>query len=103
MEQIWSHIFIEDYKSGFHKVSEKTLSSPSGRPLGHYRAGLTSDSICFVYSTLKTLPFEFGFIALVRWTNALPVMLEKAAGTPRLDKFRVIQLLEADLWFYICK
>ena len=42
------------------------------------------------------LPFKLGF-TLQRWTNALQVMLEKVKGTPRLDKLRVVQLLEADL------
>ena len=42
-------------------------------------------------------PFEFGFTLLDRWLHALQVMLEKIKGQPRLDKLRVIQLMEADL------
>ena len=89
-------ISLEDYKSGFCKASEKTSSAPSGQHLGHYRAALTSNSLSFVYSTVMSLTFEYGF-TLERWTNALQVMLEKVVVTPRLDKLRVIQLIEADL------
>ena len=87
---------VDDFKSDFKTILEKTSSSPSGRHLGHYRAALSSDHICKVYATLMTLPFKFDF-TLQRWTNALQVMLEKVKGTPRLDKLRVVQLLEADL------
>ena len=89
-------ISVDYFKSGFKTTSEKTSSSPSRRHLGHYRAALSSDHICKVYATLMTVPFKFGF-TLQRWSNALQVMLEKVKGTPRLDKLRVVQLLEADL------
>jgi hypothetical protein len=49
-----------------------------------------------VYATLISIPFEFDF-TLDQWLNALQVMLEKTKGNPRLDKLRVIQLIEADL------
>ena len=68
-------ISAEDYKAGFETCLKKT-SSPSGSHLGHYRTALTSDSICFVYATLISIPFDCGF-TLDRWTNALLVMLEK--------------------------
>ena len=87
-------ISAEDYKAGFETCLKKT-SSPSGSHLGHYRTALTSDSICFVYATLISIPFDCGF-TLDRWTNALLVMLEKNKGTPSLNKLRVIQLMEAD-------
>ena len=55
IDSVSSLISIEDYKSRFRKVSEKTSPSPSGRNLAeHYRASLASDSICFVYSSLMT-------------------------------------------------
>ena len=40
--------------------------------------------------------FKHGF-TLHRWTSAVQVMLEKTKGCARIDKLRVIQLLEADL------
>ena len=47
-------------------------------------------------SAVISIPFEFDF-TLDQWLNALQVMLEKTKGNPRLDKLRVIQLIEADL------
>ena len=35
--------------------------------------------------------------ALPRWWGILDVILEKDSGKPRIDKFRIIQLMEADL------
>lgn len=96
MEQIpcWRLYQLKIIKQVLKHVWKKT-SSPSGSHLGHYRTALTSDSICFVYATLISIPFDCGF-TLDRWTNALLVMLEKNKGTPSLNKLRVIQLMEAD-------
>ena len=93
---IKSTLTIDEFKQGFKLVAEKTSSSPSRRHLGHYKASLKDDILCLVYSILMSTPFEFGF-TLDRWLHALQVMLEKIKGQPRLDKLRVIQLMEADL------
>ena len=42
------------------------------------------------------MPFELGF-GLQRWEQVYQTMLEKIKGVPRIDKLRVIQLIEADL------
>ena len=86
MEQIpyWQLYQLKIIKQVLKQFWKKS-SSPSGSNLGHYRAALTSDSICFVYATLISIPFDCGF-TLDRWTNALLVMLEKNKGTPSLNK-----------------
>ena len=43
-----------------------------------------------------SVPFELG-LTLSRWEKVLQTMLEKTPGTPRIDKLRVIQIIEADL------
>ena len=49
-----------------------------------------------MYATIITVPFQHGF-TIHRWTSAIQVMIEKNKGCARIDKLRVIQLLEADL------
>ena len=54
-----------------------------------------------MYAITLSLPFKHGF-TLHRWTSAVQVMLEKTKGCARIDKLRVIQLLEADLNMALC-
>ena len=91
-----SAIKVTEFKQGFRRIAEKASSSPSRRHILYYKAILKGEVICMVYSTLMALPFEYGF-ALNRWSNALGIMLEKIKRIPRIEKLRVIQLMEADL------
>jgi hypothetical protein len=86
----------EDFFNGFKQLSEDLSSSPSGRHIGHYKAALGDIELCTMYATILSLPFKHGF-TLHQWTSAVQVMLEKTKGCARIDKLRVIQLLEADL------
>ena len=86
----------EDFSNGFKQLSEGLSSSPSGRHIGHYKAALGDIELCTMYATILSLPFKHGF-TLHWWTSAVQVMLEKTKGCARIDKLRVIQLLEADL------
>ena len=49
-----------------------------------------------MYATIITVPFQHEF-TIHRWTSAIQVMIEKNKGCAKIDKLRVIQLLEADL------
>ena len=89
-------ITVEDFRSGFKIISEKLTSSPSGRHYGHYKAVLKDPQICSMYATMMSIPFELG-LTLHRWEKVLQTMLEKTPGNPRIDKLRVIQIIEADL------
>ena len=86
----------KDFSNGFKLLSEDLSSSPSGRHIGHYKAALRDEDLCTMYATILSLPFKHGF-TLPLWTSAVQVMLEKTKGCARIDKLRVIQLLEADL------
>jgi hypothetical protein len=89
-------ITVDEFCSGFKTISEKLSSSPSGRHYGHYKAVLKDPKLCELYSTMMSVPFELG-LTLSRWEKVLQTMLEKTPGTPRIDKLRVIQIIEADL------
>jgi hypothetical protein len=92
----------EDFKSAFKYVPEKTASSFSGRGVHHYKScadgsddGL-ADIQVEVHAAMMTVPLDAGLFPN-RWKQAVDVMLEKVPGISRLDKLRIIQLLEADL------
>lgn len=89
-------ISSEDLSDEFKMLSEDISSSPSGRHIGHYKAALGDPDLCTMYATVLSIPFKHGF-TLHWWTSAVQVMLEKTKGCARVDKLRVIQLMEADL------
>jgi hypothetical protein len=91
-----STISAIDFLSGFKTISEKLTSSPSGRHYGHYKAVLQDPELCEMYATIMSVPFELWF-GLQRWEQVYQTMLEKVKGVPRIDKLRVIQIIEADL------
>ena len=88
-------ITADDFRQGFKALAEDLSLSPSGRHLGHYKAVLQDPDICQMYATMMSLPFEYGF-SLHRWERVIQVMLEKTKNVPRIDKLRVIQLIEAE-------
>jgi hypothetical protein len=94
-------VTTEAFISCFGCVAEKTSSSPSGRHVRHYLvctdmkdelAGL----LAAVHAAMMSIPLAEGFCP-ERWRQAIDIMLEKIPGVPRINKLRIIQLLEADL------
>ena len=51
-DEVPADTWVDDFKSGFKTISEKTSSSPSRCHLVHHRAALSSDHFCKVYPTL---------------------------------------------------
>jgi hypothetical protein len=95
-------ITVEDFKSAFKYVPEKTASSYSGRGYHHYKAcaegsidGL-ADAQAGVHAALVSAPLLTGYCP-ERWKHVIDVMLEKMPEVVRSNKLRIIQLLEADL------
>eukprot|EP00957_Ditylum_brightwellii_P017976 1354292-Ditylum_brightwellii.AAC.1 len=73
-----------------------TTSSPSGRHYGHYKAVLTNSSICIVHTIMMTLPFRFGFTPH-RWQKAIDIMLEKDLADSKINRLRIIVIVEVDM------
>jgi hypothetical protein len=94
-------VTTEDFISCFGCVAEKTSSYPSGHHVGHYLActdmkdGL-SGLLAVVHAAMMSIPLAEGFFP-ERWRQAIDIMLEKIPGVPRINKLRIIQLIEADL------
>jgi hypothetical protein len=49
-----------------------------------------------VHVAMMSIPFTEGFCP-ERWRHAIDTILENIPGIPRINKLRIIQLLEADL------
>eukprot|EP00957_Ditylum_brightwellii_P123640 9425938-Ditylum_brightwellii.AAC.1 len=71
-------------------------SSPSGRHYGHYRAALVSESISLVHAWMMSLPFLVGF-TLSRWEEDINCMLERDPGDPKIDRLRIIVIVEDNM------
>jgi hypothetical protein len=100
-KMIYPVVKTEDFISCFGCVAEKTSSSPSGRHVGHYLACIDlkdelSVLLAAVHAAMMSIPLAEGFCP-ERWRQAIDIMLEKIPGMPRINKLRIIQLLEADL------
>jgi hypothetical protein len=93
-ELTWE-ISSDDVIGCFKGWKESTSTSPSGRPLGHYKAlaQLTVLLHCFVQ--FMSIVVAQG-IAIPRWCNATNVMIEKDPGKPCIHRLRIIHLFEAD-------
>jgi hypothetical protein len=94
-------VTTEYFISCFGCVADKTSSSPSGRHVGHYLACIDlkdelSVLLAAVHAAMMSIPLAEGFCP-ERWRQAIYIMLEKIPGVPRINKLRIIQLLEADL------
>ena len=93
--EIESEITVKEFESLVKKTRESTASSPSGIHVGHYKVSISMSDIAATLTSMLSLPFEHGF-SPKRWQASIHVMLEKIPGQPRVDKLRIIQLLEAD-------
>jgi len=104
---------VDDLVAGFSKWPENTLTSPSGRHLGHYRALLydttetgadgdddTQESrpLFRILQRMINIPLLTS-LPPSRWLSATSVCIEKEPNNPSTDKIRIIHLFEADLNF----
>jgi hypothetical protein len=100
-QMIYPIVTTEDFISCFGCVAQKTSSSPSGRHAGHYLACIDlKDELAVllteVHAAMMSITLAEGFCP-ERWRQAIDIMLENIPGVPRINKLRIIQLLEADM------
>ena len=100
-----AEITSKELIQGFTVWREETSTSPSGHHLGVYKALLyqhpdDDNPFCQEFyqllSTIINQAIRHGYV-LQRWRKVTNALLEKIPGTPRIDKFRVIHIFEADL------
>jgi len=111
--EISTTISADDLSKAFRRWRESTSTSPSGRHLGHYKAllsGTTNDqrsedgqSPASAQTRLMTIHSNFLTASLRhhhvcnRWRTVASAMLEKIPGQPKINKLRIIHIIEADL------
>jgi hypothetical protein len=90
-----------DYIKCFKSMKESKASSPSGRHVGHYIVAAKAEdpTLRQIYCHIAATAFIMS-LPLPRWEQCLQVMLDKGKGH-RIDKLRIIQLVEADLNFVL--
>jgi hypothetical protein len=103
----------EEFKGKFRVWRESTLTSPSGRHLGHYKAlVVTIDrsldeekreelrniqealTDCYVHMINYAIKHRY---PLERWKTIVNMMIYKEPGNVKIHRLRVIHLYEADL------
>jgi hypothetical protein len=73
-------ITVEAFKSLYTALDERTLSSPSGRHLGHYKAATQSEKLSTLHSQLMLIPSITG-ISPTMASNGGHNACEKAQGS----------------------
>jgi hypothetical protein len=110
--EISGRITGTDLQEGYKSWSEKTSTSPSGLHLGHDKTmlhkTLQNDDIDLTAAffdhkaRMINLALDHRHV-YTRWQTVITTMIEKIPGVPRLDKLRVIHIIESDfnLWMGI--
>ena len=83
------------WKSCWKAQREYTSAGPSGLHFGNFKANAMDEDLCYIDSTLTSIPFETGF-PLERWKHGINVMLYKKSLDNNVEKLRTILLYEAD-------
>jgi hypothetical protein len=90
----------EEFIYTFKHTKESTASSPSGIHIGHYKIATTIPTLAKCITKMISLPFEYT-VSPTRWKQSIHFMIEKLPGIPRINKLRIIQLIEEDLNAYL--
>ena len=98
VKQINTAVTAGEFRHYLKKKKKSTESSPSGRHIGHYKAILGSNDLVEMVVAMLNIGLATS-IALHRWQQTISVMLEKDKGSPKLNRLRIIQLLEANYNF----
>lgn len=93
-----NNITSENFINYWKGSREKTSSSFSGPPFGHWKAASFDQYIAFSHAKSIELVFRAG-LPLNRWKVGLSVMLENIQEVTSADKLRAILLMDADFNF----
>ena len=85
----------KQWKSCWGTQKEDTSSGPSGLHFGHFKANARDEDLCFIDSTLASIPYATGY-SPKRWSRGTNVMLYKKVMNNHVEKLRTILLYEAD-------
>lgn len=83
-----------DFSALWKKVKEKTASCPLAHHFGHFKAIATDEYLSEAMAMLMTIPLAAGF-SPTQYKKMTAVLLEKKKGDFRIEKLRIILLLDA--------
>jgi len=93
--KISNWISQKQWKSCWENQKEDTSSGPSGLHFGHFKANSRDEDLCFIDSSLASIPYATGY-SPTRWCHGTNVMLYKKTNNNHVEKLRTILLYEAD-------
>lgn len=88
-------ISVEDHIQSWKKQKEGVASEPSGLSFSHYKAGIEDDIIAQYNATIRSLPYQYGFVP-EKWKTMTDVAILKKAGVYDINKMRTIVLMNAE-------
>ena len=88
-------VSTQDHISGWKKQKESISSDPDGLTFSHYKAGIEEDTIAQFDATLRSLPYQYGFIPEA-WIPMTDVEILKKAGVYDIEKMRTILLMNSE-------
>jgi hypothetical protein len=100
LTELPSAVTEEDFITFWRTANEFTSSSKSGRHFGHYKAICSDKQLVSLHVNSINMATTKG-TPLTRWGQGVTVLLEKVAGTAKIDKLRAICLLEADFNWWL--
>jgi hypothetical protein len=96
LDQIDTSFTWEDFRAYWKKSNEWTSSSISTLHFGHYKTAIKNDKLSELQAVSINITLNSGY-SLKRWQKGLTVMLDKKKGVIKVNKLRVILLMEGDL------
>jgi hypothetical protein len=81
-------------RDAWRKQRESVSSDPHGLSFSHYKAAAQDEINNEFDSTMRNLPFKYGF-SPDRWRNITDVEILKKAGVYDIEKMRTISLMDA--------
>ena len=89
---------IKEFAHGWKRSKEHTSSGMSGLHFGHFKADLEHEKTLQINHQLLQMAIILGY-SMLRWQRAIDVMIPKKSNSKRVEKLRVICLMEADFNF----
>ena len=96
MNIIHPTLSLEEYRDFLKKKNEKTVTSPFGLHLGHYKSALQEQQILEVHRIMLLIPFKIAKVP-TRWRKTVQTMLQKESHAPWIHRLRIIELFDAQV------
>jgi hypothetical protein len=86
---------VKEHINAWKKQKERTSSEPSRLTFSHYKAASKDRSLAIFDTTLRAIPYQYGF-APAQWKQMTDVELLKKANVYDVKKMRTILLMNSE-------